>query len=73
MTTPGLFLIRDNIFGHLSFEDLETCCKVSDSWNESLNKSSSLNFGVFLSGTLPSYLFAKNCVVFDDQLISKKV
>ena len=42
MTTPGLFLIRDNIFGHLSFEDLETCCKVSDSWNESLNKSSSL-------------------------------
>ena len=42
MTTPGLFLIRDNIFGHLSFEDLETCFKVSDSWNESLNKSSSL-------------------------------
>ena len=42
MTTPGLFLIRDNIFGHLSFEDLETCCKVSDSWNESLNKKSSL-------------------------------
>ena len=42
MTTPGLFLIRDNIFGHLSYEDLEICCEVSDSWNESLNKKSSL-------------------------------
>ena len=42
MTTPGLFLIRDNIFGHLSYEDLEICCEVSDSWNESLNKNSSL-------------------------------
>ena len=42
MTTPGLFLIRDQIFGHLSYEDLESCCEVSDSWNESLNKKSSL-------------------------------
>ena len=42
MTTPGLFLIRDNIFGHLSYEDLEICCKVSVSWNESLNENSSL-------------------------------
>ena len=42
MTTPGLFLIRDQIFGHLSYEDLEICCEVSDSWNESLNKKSSL-------------------------------
>jgi len=42
MTTPGLFLIRDNIFGHLTYEELEICCKVSDSWNESLNKNSSL-------------------------------
>ena len=42
MTTPGLFLIRDNIFGHLSYEELEICCEVSDSWNESLNKKSSL-------------------------------
>ena len=42
MTTPGLFLIRDNIFGHLSYEDLEICCKVSVSWNESLDKNSSL-------------------------------
>ena len=42
MTTPGLFLIRDNIFGHLSYEELEICCEVSDSWNESLNQKSSL-------------------------------
>ena len=42
MTNPGLFSIRDNIFGHLTYEDLEICCKVSDSWNESLNKNSSL-------------------------------
>jgi len=42
MTTPGLFLIRDNIFGHLSYEDIEICCKVSVSWNESLNQKSSL-------------------------------
>ena len=42
MTNPGLFSIRDNIFGHLTYEDLEICCKVSNSWNESLNKNSSL-------------------------------
>ena len=42
MTTPGLFLIRNNIFGHLSYEDIEICCKVSVSWNESLNQKSSL-------------------------------
>ena len=42
MTTPGLFLIRNNIFGHLSYEDIELCCKVSVSWNESLNQKSSL-------------------------------
>jgi len=42
MTTPGLFVIRDNIFGYLSYEDMEICCKVSDSWNESLNMESSL-------------------------------
>ena len=38
MRNPGLFYIREQIFGYLNYETVENCRKVSELWNQSLEK-----------------------------------
>ena len=38
MSNPGLFYIREQIFGYLNYDTVENCRKVSELWNQSLER-----------------------------------
>ena len=44
MTNSGLFYIREQIFGYLNYETLENCRKVSELWNQSLERIALVKF-----------------------------
>ena len=44
MTNEGLWHIIEQIFGYLNYETIKTCLKVSELWNESLQKFALVKF-----------------------------
>ena len=44
MRSQGLCHIREQIFGYLNYETLENCRKVSELWNESLERIALVKF-----------------------------
>ena len=38
VANQGLWHIAEKIFGHLSYQDLKNCCKVSSDWNDCLTR-----------------------------------